>query len=77
MIYRTVKPLVVDAVQVGESQDVPTRGGLLHLKPGDWLIRDAHGNLMRCDDINFKCSYEAMDGRSELESFAEGKPCGC
>jgi hypothetical protein len=77
MIYRTVKPLLVDAIQIKEPQDVSTHGGLLHLRRGDWLIRDAQGNLTRCDDINFKCSYEALDGRNDVESFAEGKPCGC
>jgi hypothetical protein len=77
MIYRTIKPLLVDAIQVKESQDIPTESGLLRVKPGDWLIRDAQGNLMRCDDLNFKCSYELLDGRNDLEYFAEGKPCGC
>jgi hypothetical protein len=77
MIYRTIKPLLVDAVQVRESAEVPTQGGLLHVGPGDWLIRDAQGNLTRCDDLNFKCSYEALEGRNELEPFTEGKPCGC
>jgi hypothetical protein len=77
MIYRTIKPLLVDAIQVTEPTDVPTKGGLLRVQPGDWLIRDAHGNLTRCDDLNFKCSYEALDGHSDLEYFAEGKPCGC
>lgn len=77
MIYRSIKPLLVDAIQVKEPEDIRTEGGILHVKPGDWLIRDVHGNLVRCDDINFKCSYEAMDGHKELEYFMEGKPCGC
>ncbi len=77
MLYRTIKPLLVDAIQVKEPVDVPTPGGVLHAKPGDWLIRDAQGNLLRCDDINFKCSYQSLDGRGDLEYFAESKPCGC
>ena len=77
MLYRTIKPLLVDAIQVKEPEDIRTEGGILRVKPGDWLIRDAQGNLTRCNDINFKCSYEPMGGRDELEQFTEGQPCGC
>jgi hypothetical protein len=77
MIYRSVKPLLVDAVQVKEPADVPTRGGVLHLDPGDWLVRDPQGNLVRCDDIHFKCTYELLESSARLEDLREGKPCGC
>ena len=77
MIYRTIKPLLVDAIQVKESSDVRTAGGTLHMKAGDWLIREGQGNLIRCDDINFKCSYELLDHRNDPETLMEGKPCGC
>jgi hypothetical protein len=77
MIYRTIKPLLVDAIQVKEPEDIRTEAGILHVKPGDWLIRDAHGNLTRCNDINFKCSYEPVDGHNDLEYLAEGMQCGC
>ena len=77
MLYRTIKPLLVDAIQVKEPLEVPTQGGVLHVKPGDWLIRDTQGNLTRCDDMNFKCSYQSLDGSRDLAYFAEGKPCGC
>jgi hypothetical protein len=77
MIYRTVKPLLVDAMQMKEPAEVKTNGGLLHVKAGDWLIRDAQGNLIRCDDLNFKCSYKLQDSRSDPEYLSEGRPCGC
>jgi hypothetical protein len=77
MIYRTIKPLVVDAVQVTESRSVPTEAGVLHVKPGDWLIRDPQGNLTRCDDVNFKCSYAPLENSNELRQLSEGRPCGC
>ena len=77
MLYRTIKPLLVEAIQVNEPTDVSTESGLLHANPGDWLIRDAQGNLTRCDDINFKCSFEPLSVSRELQQFAESKPCGC
>ena len=59
MVYRSIKPIVVDAVQIKEPSEVPTPGGVLHLKAGDWLVRDPQGNLARVNDIDFKCTYEA------------------
>jgi len=77
MLYRSIKPLVVEAVQVKEPSDIPTNGGVLHVNAGDWLVRDPQGNLVRCDDTNFKCTYEQLDINAPLEPFNEGKPCGC
>jgi len=44
---------------------------------GDWLVRDAQGNLVRCDDINFKCTYESVASAIRIEDLNESKPCGC
>jgi hypothetical protein len=77
MLYRSIKPLLVDAVQVKQTADVPTEGGVIHVKPGDWLVRDPQGNLVRCDDIDFKCTYELLESSARLDEFRESKPCGC
>ena len=77
MLYRNIKPLVVEAVQVKEAVDVPTNGGVLHAKRGDWLIRDAQGNLTRCDDADFKCTFESLETSRGLEEFVEAKSWGC
>jgi len=77
MLYRTIKPLVVDAIQVKESGEVCTKEGSLRVKAGDWLVRDPQGNLVRCDDINFKCTYESLAVSSSIEELNESKPCGC
>ena len=77
MLYRSIKPLLVEAVQVKEPADVTTKGGMLHVNPGDWLVRDPQGNLVLCDDINFKCTYEPLNSSVRLEELKESKPCGC
>ncbi len=77
MVYRSIKPILVDAVQVKEAAEVPTLGGVLHLKAGDWLVRDPQGNLLRCNDIDFKCTYEVLNTSISIEELHEGKPCGC
>jgi hypothetical protein len=77
MLYRSIKPLLVEAVQVKEPADVSTPGGVVHVNAGDWLVRDPQGNLVRCDDIHFKCTYELLESSARLKEFREGKPCGC
>jgi hypothetical protein len=77
MLYRSVKPLLVEAVQAKETADIPTQGGVVHVNRGDWLVRDPQGNLLRCDDINFKSTYELLDSSARVDEMSESKPCGC
>lgn len=77
MLYRSIKPLIVEAIQATEPADVPTAAGTVHVERGDWLLRDSLGNLTRCDDVNFKCTYQTLDYSGNVEQFRESKPCGC
>jgi len=77
MVYRSIKPILVDAVQVKESSEVSTPGGVLRLKAGDWLVRDPQGNLARLNDNDFKCTYEVLNTSTPVEQLHESKPCGC
>jgi hypothetical protein len=77
MLYRSSKQQVVEAIQVQEAVDVPTSAGTLHAEAGDWLILDAQGNLTRCDNVNFQCTYEMTDDSNQFAQVSEGKPWGC
>ena len=77
MVYRSIKPILVDAVQMKEASQVQTPGGVLHLQAGDWLVRDPQGNLVRVSDIDFKCTYEALNTSIPVEQLHESKPGGC
>jgi hypothetical protein len=77
MLYRSIKPLIVDAVQIQEDTDVRTESGIVHAERGDWVIRDPQGNVIRCDDATFKSTYDRLSGWQGLESLLESKPCGC
>jgi len=77
MLYRSTTEQVVEAIQVEEAVDVPTPGGVLRAEAGEWLILDPQGNLNRCDNVNFKCTYEAADDSSQYARISESKPCGC
>ena len=77
MLYRSTREQVVEAIQVQEAVEVSTPGGIVRADVGDWLIMDAQGNLSRCDNVNFQCSYEAVDDSNQYARVSEGKPCGC
>jgi hypothetical protein len=77
MLYRTTKQQVVEAIQVTEAVDVSTPSGVLHAEAGDWLILDPQGNLNRCDNVNFQCTYETIEDSDRYAKMDEGKPCGC
>jgi hypothetical protein len=77
MLYRSTREQVVEAIQVQEAVEVPTARGIVRAEAGDWLIMDSQGNLSRCDNVNFQCSYEAVDDSNQYARVSEGKPCGC
>lgn len=77
MLYRSTKQQVVEAIQVTEAVDVPTSNGVLRAEPGDWLILDPQGNLTRCDNTNFQCTFESAEDSDQHAQISEGQPCGC
>lgn len=74
--YRSIRPLIVDAIQVHGPADFPTCSGVLHASSGDWVLRDPQGNLRRCSDTFFKSNYAPMRTSKPLEQFREEEPCG-
>ena len=71
MRYRSIKPLIVDAIQMNEPTDVQTCDGVLHAAAGDWLVRDPQGNAKFCDDLYFKKNYAPLKDSAPLEQFRE------
>ena len=76
MRYRSIKPLIVDAIQVNGPTDVQTCDGVLHAGPGDWLVRDPQGNAKLCEDLYFKKNYAPLKDSIPLEHFREQTPRG-
>ena len=77
MLYRSIKPLVVEAVQVEEATDVRTHAGNVHAERGDWLLTDAQGNLVRFSDADFKCTFDPLRESTPVGEFREGRSYGC
>lgn len=74
--YRSVKPLIVEAIQVSGPADVLKAGGELHAAAGDWLVVDPQGNVRVCDDAYFRGNYSRLAGSGTLEEFRERTPGG-
>ena len=76
MLYRTIRPLLVEAVRVDEPTDVDTPQGKVHVDRGEWLVRESGTALFSCDASYFARTFEQIDSRN-LPVENDGKPCGC
>ena len=75
MFYRTVKPILVDAIRTEEAVTLPTAHGNVHAEAGEWLVRNADGSIFVVSHERFQNTFEKMDG--DLYAETEGRPCGC
>jgi hypothetical protein len=41
---------------------IPTDEGAVLCDPGDWIVRDATGKVVVCDDEVFRAVYEPIEG---------------
>jgi hypothetical protein len=74
--YRSIRPLIVDAIQVHGPAEFPTCNGVLHASSGNWVLRDPQGNVKLCNDTYFRSNYSPMRASKPLEQFREEEPCG-
>jgi len=75
--FWTVKPIIVEAVQLTEPMDVNTGKEIVHAKTGDWVVRGPGGNYYACSDTEFKCTYEHLVETTYAESGSQGHEYGC
>ena len=76
MLYRTIRPLLVEAVRVDEPTGIDTRQGKVHLDRGEWLARESGTTLFSCDASYFARTFEQIDFRN-LSDDCDGKAYGC
>jgi hypothetical protein len=75
--FRTVKPIIVEAMQLTEPMDVNTGKEIVHAKPGDWVVQGPGGVYFTCSDTEFKCTYEHLVETRYFENGSQGHECGC
>jgi hypothetical protein len=74
--YRTVRPLLVQAVQAEEPIEIRTSTGVLRANKGDWLVLGPHGEYYPCSDADFKSTFETINTPFEFAD-KQGRECGC
>lgn len=77
MLYRAVRPVLIEAIHAEEPMDVETPDGPVHVETGEWLVRNEGGAVFACDASYFARTYEPVKSNEVLSQYEEGKPCGC
>jgi hypothetical protein len=74
-LFRTHRPLLVDAEQCKMPKTIQTDEGPRHVHRGDWVVRGEGGELYVVDDAFFQRTFTPDErNRSPLE---EGRHYGC
>ena len=56
-IYRSFRPLVVDAIQCKEAKTITTDLGFINVKQGEWVISGEGGETYIVDDAFFQRTF--------------------
>ncbi|HEY0760158.1 MAG TPA: hypothetical protein VGD59_12980 [Acidisarcina sp.] len=80
-VFRTRRPLLVDATQCAVPTTITTDTGFRHVESGDWIIHGEDGETYVVDDTYFQRTYVAVDDSwtdvhtAVLEPEQEHCPC--
>lgn len=75
-LFRTQRPLLVDANQCTMPMTIQTDRGLRHVRRGDWVVRGEGGECYVVDDAFFQRTF-APDSSSDAQLEPEGRHYGC
>lgn len=68
------RPVVIEAVQIGETMQVVTLEGTMTGNPGDWLITGVKGEKYFCKDDIFRATYTHIDRDGEVALWTHYPP---
>jgi hypothetical protein len=73
-IYRTSRPMIVDAVQcTTDAKTIATDLGFINVKRGDWVICGEGGECYIVDDAFFQRTFVSVQGHLRTPEPAERK----
>jgi hypothetical protein len=75
-LFRTHRPLLVDANQCTMPMTIQTDRGLRQVQRGDWVVRGEGGECYVVDDAFFQRTFTRDDG-IDLHMQPEGRHYGC
>lgn len=81
-VFRTKRPLLVDATQCPVPTTITTDTGFRHVESGDWIIHGEDGETYVVDNAYFQRTYvpvaETWDNAEELvQESAIAEHCSC
>jgi hypothetical protein len=76
-IYRTSRPMIVDAVQCTEAKTIATDLGFINVKRGDWVICGEGSECYVVDDTFFRRTFVAVQGHLRTPEADERRLQGC
>ena len=65
-MYRTSRPLIVDAVQCAEAKTIPTDLGFINVKRGEWVICGEGGECYVVEDAFFRRTFVSLQDESQI-----------
>ena len=75
-LFRTHRPLLVDANQCTMPMTIQTDRGLRQVRRGDWVVRGEGGECYVVDDAFFQRTF-TPDSSSDTHPEPEGRHYGC
>lgn len=61
-LYRTLRPIIVDARQCTHAETITTDLGFINTKQGEWVIRGESGESYVLDDAIFRRAFIPLQG---------------
>jgi hypothetical protein len=76
-IFRTVRPLIVDATQCTQSQTIAADIGFCNVTKGDWIVKGENGETYVVDDAFFQRTFTPLRTYPGDHPSEEGRNYGC
>jgi hypothetical protein len=76
-VFRTVRPLLVDATQAEQSTTVCTRTGVYTVAKGDWIVTGENGETYLVDNPFFQRTFMRLETDPWQQQTNEGRHYGC
>jgi hypothetical protein len=71
--FRTVRPLLVDAIRCEQPTTISTRTGMVHASPGDWIVTGETGETYVVDNTFFQRTFLSFQTYPWEQQTIEGR----
>jgi hypothetical protein len=75
-VFRTCRPLLVDATQASGPSTIATDLGFANVQRGDWIVRGEDGETYVVDDAFFQRTFTPIQ-KYPWEQAEESRSYGC